>query len=254
MSSILLRKEHLAEVKKALREEYPEVGSSHLSEALAAALGFRTHASLIDAMQSSSDNDYVLLVDEDFDSRLKELGHEPDLSFGFELIDSPVLLKTTCRRAYDIHYKSQREKAYRNMVVAAVNEGLRRKLFTLRPEDNRWPGWTGPDNPHDHSSVRFSFELPNGLPAMAYAADAGYSELAINVAICPEAKASDWLSNYQAGFKAGNAFAASWLERERGAWIQSATGSFKCRNSLLGQLASMEIRPAGYGDRGRVIM
>lgn len=254
MSSILLRKEHLAEVKKALREEYPEVGSSHLSEALAAALGFRTHASLIDAMESSSENEYVLLMDEDFDSRLKELGHEPDLSFGFEQIDSSVLLKTTCRYAYDIRYKSQRERAYRNIVVAAVNEGLRRKLFTLRPDDNRWPGWTGPRKPDNHSSVRFAFELPNGLPAMAYAADAGYSELAINVAVCPDAKTSDWLSNYQAGFKAGDAFAASWLERDRGAWLQSATDSFKCRNSLLIQLAAMEIRPAGYGDRGRVIM
>jgi|SRR5471030_530148 len=254
MSSILLCKEHLAEVKKALREEYPEVGSSHLSEALAAALGFRTHASLIHATESSTENDYVLLVDEDFDGRLKELGYEPDLSFGFELIDSPVLLKTACRYAYDIHYKSQREKAYRNIVVAAVNEGLRRELFTLRPDDNRWPGWKGPRSPNDHSSARFAFELPNGLPAIAYTADAGFSELAINVSVCPTTKTSDWVSNYQAGFKAGDAFAASWLERERGAWIQSATGSFKCRNALLSQLAAMEIRPAGYGDRGRVIM
>jgi len=254
MSSVLLRKEHLTEVKKALREEYPEVGSAHLSEALAAALGFRTHASLIHAMESSSETDYALLVDEDFDRRLHELGYKPDLDFGFELIGSPVLRKTTCNHAYSIHYKSQREKAYRNIVVAAVNEGLKRKLFTILPDDNRWPGWNGPNSRDGRSRVHFDFELPNGLPAMAYVADAGFAELAIHVAVCPTPKATDWISNYQAGFRVGDSFAASWLERDRGAWVQSAIGSFKCRNKLLSQLAAMEVRPAGFGDRGRVIM
>lgn len=254
MSSVLLRKEHLAEVKKALREEFPEVGSSHLSEALAAALGFRTHASLIHALESSTDPDYALLIDEDFDERLRKLGHEPDLAFGFESMDLPILRSTTCRHAHDIHYKSLRDKAYRNIVVAAVNEGIKRKLFTLAPDDNRWPGWTGPHARDSRTSIRFEFTLPNGLNALAYASDAGYAELAINVAICPTPKGAEWISHYLAGFKAGDGFAASWLERERGAWIQSATDSFKCKTTLLNQLASLEIRPAGFGDRGRVIM
>jgi hypothetical protein len=254
MSSLLLKKEHLAEVKKALRDEYPDVGSSHLSEALAAALGFRTYASLVHATESASETDYVLLVDEEFDQRLQELGHEPDLGFGFEMLDLPVLHNTTCKHAHSIHYKSQRDKAYRNVVVTAVNEGLKRKLFTLLPDDNRWPGWEGAANRNGRSKVYWEFELPNGLPAKAYAADAGFSELAIHVAICPTKNASEWLSSYQAGFSAGDAFAASWIERDRGAWIQSALGSFKCRKVLLNQLAEMEVRPAGFGDRGRVIM
>lgn len=122
--------------------------------------------------------------------------------------------------------------------MCAVNEGLRRRLFTLKPLDNRWAGW---DERRDQSAVRgalFDFALPNGLPAKAYVGDAGFSELAVNVAVMPTDKADSWVRSYSGGFEAGDAFAASWLERERGAWIQSATSSFKCRRGLVDQLAS----------------
>ncbi len=33
--------------KKALRSEYPDIGSSHADEALAASFGFKTHASML---------------------------------------------------------------------------------------------------------------------------------------------------------------------------------------------------------------
>lgn len=36
--------------------------------------------------------------------------------------------------------------------------------------------------------------------------------------------------------------------------MQSSDSSFNCRKSLLDQLASMQVEPHGYGDRGRVIM
>ena len=59
---------------------------------------------------------------------------------------------------------------------------------------------------------------------------------------------------YNAGFDAGDAFGTTWVERERGAWMQSSDSSFNCRKSLLDQLASMRVEPHGYRDRGRVIM
>jgi hypothetical protein len=52
----------------------------------------------------------------------------------------------------------------------------------------------------------------------------------------------------------GDVFAAGWLERKTGAWLQSSTTSFNCRRYLLGYLSQLEVEPHGYGDKGRVIM
>jgi hypothetical protein len=255
MPSIPFVKEHVALVKNSLRDEFPHIGSAHLSEALAAALGFRTHASLLSQVPASnSDPDYVLVDDEVFDAKLVELGHTPEMDFSFEFLELPIMLNTTCDRAWDIRYANMRDKAWRNVVVCAVNEGLRRKIFSLKPDDNRWIGWTAERHPDRVSGTIFDFELPIGIPVKAYAADAGFGELAIHVAVCPTDRADDFVRAYNGGFTAGDAFAASWLERERGAWIQSSTRSFKCRKGLLHTLATMSVRPAGFGDRGRVIM
>jgi hypothetical protein len=131
---------------------------------------------------------------------------------------------------------------------------LRKRIFSLKSDDNRWSGWTVERRPERVSGVVFDFELLIGVPAKAYAGDAGFGELAIHVAVCPTERANDFVRAHNGGFTAGDAFAASWLERERGAWIQSSTRSFKCRKGLLQSLATMEVRPAGFGDRGRVIM
>lgn len=38
---------NVAALKKALRNEYPDIGSSHADEALAASFGFKTHAAML---------------------------------------------------------------------------------------------------------------------------------------------------------------------------------------------------------------
>lgn len=254
MSSIPFLKEKVTSVKNALRDEYPEVGSAHVSEALAAALGYRTHAALLSELPTTaSDPDYVLLDEDAFDAKLSALGHVPMRDFNFGDLPLPDLLNTTCSTAWSIKYTSLRTKAWRNVVVCAINEGLRRRLFSLLPDDNRWPGWTEPHDRATVGSVIFDFHLPNGLPASVYICDAGCSELAIHVAVLPTARAPELIGGWQAGFSAGEAFAGTWLERENGAWIQS-TDAFKCRRSLLASLAELNVRPLGFGDRGRLIM
>jgi hypothetical protein len=64
----------------------------------------------------------------------------------------------------------------------------------------------------------------------------------------------DRVRAFNAGFDAGDAFGTTWVERERGAWMQSSDSSFNCRKALLDQLAALQVEPQGYGDRGRVIM
>ena len=46
MASIALAEKSVVALKNCLREEFPDAKSSHITEALAYSLGFRTHASL----------------------------------------------------------------------------------------------------------------------------------------------------------------------------------------------------------------
>ena len=182
--------------------------------------------------------------DELFDSRLQELGYPPDPEFTFELLSDAGLISTLDPRGWDIEYKSDRKRAWRNLVVCATNAALSQNLFTLHPNDNRWPN-------AGKEGYLFNFTMPNSLPARGYVGDAGFAELSIHVAVNPK---GDWVRASNAGLNAGDAFAAGWLERERGAWLQTATTLFNCRRTFLKSLASMTVEPCGYGDRGQVIM
>ena len=193
------------------------------------------------------DRPFVLLHSQRFIDRLTQLGYADDSEFDFEMtIIKPVpgVVSTVPESAYDIEYKTARQKAWRNLMVCAVNAALEQKLFSLRPGDNRFP-----DNMRQ--GELFDFVLPNGLPAKGSISDAGFNEVAVHAAVNPKGHA---VRAYNAGFDAGDAFGTTWVERERGAWMQSSDSSFNCRKSLLDQLASMRVEPHGYRDRGRVIM
>jgi hypothetical protein len=251
MASIPLSVPALASLKKSLRTEYPDVRSSHLTEALATALGYKSHAALlVDLAKTGISSYYGLLDDESFDKRLQEFGYPADMEFSFELLMNPVpeLISTMPLSSFDIEYRTERERAWRNLMVCTINEGLRQKLFTLHPENYNWA-------PQENDQLRregliFDFVLPNGLPTRGYVGDAGFGELSIHAAVHPTGNS---ISAFNAGFAAGDAFAVSWLERENGAWLQTATTEFNCRKPLLKPLADIKVRPRGFGDRGRVM-
>lgn len=254
MASVPLSDFAIAAVKNSLRKEFPEVRSSHLSEALAAALGRRTHAALlVDVRKQAADPGIEYLDDERFDRRLCEFGYPPDPEFSFELLaERPdCIISTMPISGFDIEYRSTRDKAWRNLMVLTVNEGIRRKLFTLRPYDNRWPGADPERSRHSDEGYVFEFSLPNGLPAKGYVGDAGFGELSIHAAVNPR---GNWVRTLNAGFDAGDATAQGWLERERGAWLQSSREMLTCRRSLVKSLAGLDAVPVGFGDRGRVIL
>ena len=96
------------------------------------------------------------------------------------------------------------------------------------------------------------FEIA-GLPAMAWFSDAGFGELNVGVAVKPTEYT---LRHHRGGegFAFGDAVADGWLERERGAWLQSSITLFACRRDLEARLAAVDVRPLCFGDRGRVIM
>lgn len=250
MAAIPLCEAPLAALKKSLLDEFPEIKSSHLSEAMAYCLGFRTYASLKAALVGPErDRPFAILKAQRFIERLIQLGYENDPEFDFELLlgglHSPQgVVSTEPISAYDIQYKTSRQKAWRNLMVCAINAALDQALFTLRPNDNRFNASRG-------QGSLFDFTLPNGLPARGYVSDAGFDELNVHAAVNPD---GDWVRAGDAGFMAGNAVALSWLERKNGVWLQSSYDRFHCRKGLLAQLAELKVDPHGYGDRGRVIL
>lgn len=254
MASVPLSDSALAAVKKSLRKEYPDVRSSHLSEALAASLGRRTYAALLtDVKAQVNDPEIELLDDVRFDVRLQAFGYPADREFSFELLmDQPdCVISTMPLSGFDIEFRSTRHKAWRNLMVLTINEGIRQKLFSLRPYDNRWPGADPESQGHRGTSHVFDFVLPDGHLALGYVSDAGFGELTIQAAVNPK---GDWVKVSNAGFLAGDVFAHGWLERERGTYLQASPEMFNCRNALVKVLAEMDVVPKGFGDRGRVIV
>lgn len=251
MASIAISAPPLTALKKALRSEFPDVRSAHLSEALASALGRRTYAALlVDIEQQASDPAIELLSTERFLARLQGLGYTSDPEFNFGLIGIPEVLATEDYTSQAIEYKSKRDKAWRNLMVFAINEGIRQKLFSLRPGDNRWPGAVVRSDGQRPGGHVYNFVLPNGAPVQAYVNDIGFDELVFHAAVNPK---GDHIMAMNAGFHAGDAFGATWLERKKGAWMQSSS-QFHCRKSLMELLATLSVNPQGFGDRGKVIL
>lgn len=92
MTTILASRDNLAFVKKELRNALPDIGSSRLSEALAAGLGFQTHAALLAAERSHV---HPMLLKFDavrMTERLGQFGHQGvNLGYVAAAARSPLL-------------------------------------------------------------------------------------------------------------------------------------------------------------------
>lgn len=87
MSIFLLHDENVRAAKAALRKNLPNIGSGHLSEAIAAALGFRTHAALIAVIKADAHLPPAMvdLDERAFNNRLNTLNYRN--AEAFTLID-----------------------------------------------------------------------------------------------------------------------------------------------------------------------
>lgn len=255
MTALLASELAFRRAKSHLHTLLPEIKSSHLAEALAAGLGFNTHAAWLQHMkQAAPDPDIRLLDPAVFERRVASLGYDicwdgsAETEFiGFE--DGEVAFATS---SYDFDESKalfKRDRAWQNLMIAGINAGLRQKIFGLRADDNRWPGYIS--GSHDGvSTCAYHFQL-DGLPASAYVHDIGYGELAFHVVVQPTGQG---MSCMDAGFASGEASAGGWLERRKGIWIQDSSGMFKCRRHLIDRLANLAISPMGYGRKGKFHM
>lgn len=140
-----------------------------------------------------------------------------------------------------------RRKAWRNVLVTAINAGLEQKIFGLGEDENSWTGSGG---------RIFGFEIA-GREALAYVSDhISGAELWLKVAVDPTPDARDWIAFDDAGFKAGDAFVTGWFERRRGKWLQQSQylPRTRFRKHILPVLTNLEIAPKGYSDTGKFMM
>lgn len=132
-----------------------------------------------------------------------------------------------------------RKRAWRNLMVLAINAGLEQNLFTLMPDANQWgindkaPG------------ALFTFELPSGHKAKGWCGAAESGELAIHAAINP---IENRLRCITAGSYAGDAFGQCWLNRSSSAYLLTPY-FFYCKKDLLESLAALSADSIGYTDK-----
>lgn len=233
------------ELKVVVRNHLPMVPSSHLSEALAAAAGARSHASL----RASLDGGASALTYDDsrFLVRLQALGHGANGWQGFREISRKSWTHSP--------HRSDRAVAWRNMLVAAINGGLCQGLFDLTPTGNYWPGAN--NSLHGRGNHHFyDVPVPGGIPARAFVHDIGFGELAIHVAFWPTV--GEGLAAGNAGFSAGEAVATGWLERTKGAWLQAdrrgGGPGLSMRRNRTSTIVEMLTIPLGYADHGKFFM
>jgi len=254
MTAFVLTRENLKSVKRSLRGFFPGAKSSHLSEAFAAAIGRRTHASLISDLNVSdpSDPEVVLVDEERFLARAAEIGlviTNDDIEFGIDPLfpnKDQGLIDTEPTSGWEIKYLTLRDRAWRNMLVAGVNAAIEQRLLSVLPADNRWAG-----APQKEPFV-FEFIFDTDVPGICSLFDIGHEEVSIHVALWPAERGVYFLPAWNAGFNAGDAFAAGYLERKTGSWLQSHTESLRCRRRHLKRIANAKYDPMGYGDRGRL--
>lgn len=265
MTAIPLTETGVRAIKRALVNRYPTRKSAHLTEALAAAAGFESHAALLASIKSTDqgDPDYVLLREDPFLRRLEAVAGDAltlaEQQLTFEQLTYPGgvgILKTTSPRMALIDYsKSTRRRAWRNVMVAAINAGLEQRLFGLKPGDNRWPGVSLDTSVRSkHHVYRFSL---NDIPVIASVNDAGWDELAIHAAMWPTSESERIIGAAFAGFRAGEVVVGGWLERLDGAWLQVGKGEpaeFHCRRARLKTVADLPVEAKGYADRGNFKM
>lgn len=125
---------------------------------------------------------------------------------------------------------SIRRKAWRNAMVATINEALERRLFSLEPDGIEVEG------------TQIDFEI-DGIPASAEVRTIGWDEIAASVTLWPNGPGYCFRAN-------------GWLERRNGPWLQtsgdrpSATGSPERAR----RIAAIEIEPKGYADQGQFFL
>lgn len=247
MSTFFVSEVALRNLKQRALARVAGVSSSHLTEAVAAALGFNTHAALRATFAGRPTIEVQKPDNARLIARLRQFGYAvpadlrvlPELDHSY----SPF-------RRFPLRKKrGMRWTAWRNLMVATINAGLEQRLFGLSPEEDWWPGADPKNNGGERGLYRFLFD--DGMPATAAVSAISGDELSIHVLLCP--KDDQIEADRSGGIEDGVAFAHGWLERRLGAWIMDGGEDFECKRAVQSRVAAVQIQPLGYSDQGSFI-
>ena len=244
-SKLFVSKASIRNLKKGALTGVPEVASSHVSEALASAMGFRTYAALLAALDGKATAEACKPSNAKFAQRLKDLGY-PSVPQDLKVVPEFNHSYTPFRVVPLRKKRGVRWWAWRNLVVAAINAGLEAKVFGLSPGENWWQ----PTESNDAGSYFFSID--EAIPAIVSVTDQRADELSLEIVLNPRRK--DVLAKGYLSSQDGDAFAHCWVERRLGAWIQDACVGFSCKRGARDLLVGMSIEPQGYSDLGSFIL
>lgn len=245
VSTFFVSKSAVRTLKQSAQRGLRDVSSSHLSEGVAAALGFKTHAALRAALADRATTEAQKPSNAVLVQRLRQLGYAsiPD---DLRLLPQFEHSYTPFRNDPLRERRGVRWHAWRNLLVAAINAGLEQRLFGLSPGENWWPGGAPASHECQRSTYRFTVE--GGIAVIASVNAISGDELSISVILNP--RKADIQPEWYCGLKDGDAVAHGWLERRLGAWIQDGGESFRCKRAVQPRLADLAIEPNGYSDQG----
>lgn len=248
VSTFFVSEAALRTLKQSAQRGIQGVSSSHLSEAVAAALGFKTHAALRAALAVHPTAEAQKPSNARLVQRLRQFGYAApaDLQLLPEFEHSYSPFKTFPLRTQ----RSPRWWVWRNLMVAAINAGIELHLFGLSEGNNWWPG--GAEDSHRCVRYTYSFMFDGDLPAIASVDANSGGELSINVVLKP--RKADLQPDWYCDLSSGDAVARGWMERRLGAWLQDGGEDVHCRRALQSRLADVAIEPAGYSDQGSFFM
>jgi len=134
-----------------------------------------------------------------------------------------------------INKLNPRAKSRQNLLVAALNVAIERKLIALECELV--------------TKATYEFALA-GLPIIAYVNDAGFDEVAVNVICCPTPRGRETIfcSVFYEWRKFGEASTFGWLERRSGKYLQSGV-NYHGTKETTAALAALTVKPLGFGTQ-----
>jgi len=248
VSTYFISESALRTLKRDAQRAVSGISSSHLSEGIAAALGYKTHA----ALRAALDGNPTAEAQKPSNARLVQRLNQ----FGYDVPGDLKLLPEFKRSYSPFKNFPLRTKhgvrwwGWRNLMVSAINAGLEQRLFGLSPSENWWPG-SAPDS-HECARHTYHFLFDSALPAVASVNAISGDELSISVILKP--KRADILPEWYCGLSDGDSLAHGWLERRLGAWIQDGGENFRCKRAMQSRVADIVIEPTGYSDQGSFIM
>ncbi|MBC7658567.1 MAG: hypothetical protein H7249_02575 [Chitinophagaceae bacterium] len=138
-------------------------------------------------------------------------------------------------RPKTIEYKTDREIAWRNLLVSAINAGIQAGVIT---EDET--------QEIDGKCVEFTLD---GI-GLGYATfdSINFGEVSIEVVVDPKDKTDRSFTKFPTG---ATAKAHGYVERETGFYLQPTATLFQSKKPVQQKLFNLKVEPNGFEDNGR---